>query len=357
MKKIFVVLACVAMLFSFASCDNNSGSSANLNRVAMAAEAMKQLNTAITTAAGSSGDFADAEVKYVDDTHADIVITIKNNASVGSGAPSMNYVEGTVTISLTGDAFGEKDTTSKTTQLKEATISTDLTFTDAVFNQYSFSVNGKVAVNGTLTITKPVAATEKTEAVAGKAAVAGVTKVQFSDTVAISADGGVDTKAVFEKAGITSSEAQAAADQKKAETAAKAFVADLVSKFTEGTKSIAAGAYDDEAKTITVTVSGVDASGLNQNVEVVLSGVEAASEANDDSAYDVTWTSAAVTKLEGITDYETLEFTGVGVTGTLTTSVATLSSTSAFTSTEGLTIAIDSVKLGSYTVDLAADAE
>ena len=141
------------------------------------------------------------------------------------------------------------------------------------------------------------------------------------------------------------------------EANAKAFVADLVSKFTAGTKSIAAGAYDDEAKTITVTVSGVDASGLNQNVEVVLSGVKAASEANDDSAYDVTWTGAAVTKLEAITDYETLEFTGVGVTGTLTTSDATLSSTSVFSSTEGLTIAIDSVKLGSYTVDLAADAE
>ncbi len=331
MKKIFVVLACVAMLFSFASCDNNSGSSANLNRVAMAADAMTQLNAAISKIAADADfvydqDNITSKVEYVDNTHANIVITIAE-PTTPSGS---SYIEGTVTIALTGDAFKDKETSHETT-LKEAVISTNLTLTDAVYNQYSFSVNGKVSVDGKLTITAPVAASQGIAEKAGSAAIAGATAVSFSDTVAISADGGVDTKAVFERAGITSSEAAAEAAQKAAQAAAKATAESLLAADT------ATATYDDTEDELTLTIS--DITGVDGNVTITIPGTFEGSE----STYAFEASGAAV--LTDITiDEGKLVFAGfaVEVTCGATAADGTGASVSA------LEITATSVTVGNY---------
>ena len=354
MKKIFVVLACVAMLFSFASCDNNSGSSANLNRVAMAADAMTQLNAAISKIAADADfvydqDNITSKVEYVDNTHANIVITIAE-PTTPSGS---SYIEGTVTIALTGDAFKDKETSHETT-LKEAVISTNLTLTDAVYNQYSFSVNGKVSVDGKLTITAPVAASQGVAEKAGSAAIAGATAVSFSDTVAISADGGVDTKAVFERADITSTEAAEAAAQKAAEAKVKEFVAAIQT----GLGSSSAYAINSEKTGITVTAANVI--DTDKAAVMTLTGTVGGTT----GAYTLNVTKATIGKIEDVTDYGTLDFSQATVTVTvaqgesigLTTDDGTIAgATAAAKPTSGLTVTVTgTVKLGDYSVQIAA---
>ena len=60
MKKILVILACVAMLFSFASCDNNNGGAASdyLNKVQVAGDVVKAVAGEFATAFAESSNLS-----------------------------------------------------------------------------------------------------------------------------------------------------------------------------------------------------------------------------------------------------------------------------------------------------------
>ncbi len=344
MKKIFVVLACVAMLFSFASCDDGSGSSAAFNSLALAVDQIKAINSTIGDLAGKQYvEVGKAEVKYVDDTHANIVITI---APASSGYSSQG-LEGTITIALTGEAFKDKETSHETT-LTEGTISTDLKYTDALYNEYTFSVNGKVGIDGKLTITAPVKDKDGKVTSEGKAVITGATKdgFAFSNTVSINANGGVDAKTVLEKAGLDSVEDIAAAEETAkadATKAAKAFAEALSKAMQEATKSSAASKIVNDGTGDNATIT-VDVTGDNAATGVAVEFGVTITATQSGSSYEVTVGDVADEKSVTVTistgDYKSIKLTGVTVScdDLLSDKAVAEKTSAAFTSAAGATL-------------------
>ena len=191
MKKIMVILACVAMLFSFASCDNNAASGPAVDANMMAADVLKQfvdasgevsgvglydaINGAATTATGAQAAATDkaSATKTVD--VADLSLT-DNNVKVTGGS---------LTFTLNTEGKDSK-------AIASASVSGKIEFTNlSNYAKHTMDINGGVTLGaGTLTLSGTGAELKGT--------IADVDGISLSQGLNVSIDGnGTDIATVY----------------------------------------------------------------------------------------------------------------------------------------------------------------
>ena len=134
MKKILVILACVAMLFSFASCDNNNGGAASdyLNKVQVAGDVVKAVAGEFATAFAESSNLSvPADNTLVVTIAADEIDAVGANDASLSGEVILTFVKS-----------GDKNPESAEISAK------DLVLVDG-YNEYPIAVSGKLPFNVT----------------------------------------------------------------------------------------------------------------------------------------------------------------------------------------------------------------
>ena len=349
MKKILVILACVAMLFSFASCDNGSGSAVTTSSAYRAADVLKPVfgddamkSNGLLAAIGTAASEEDAQISA---TSATVVVEAADLTGISDALGSNRLVSSNISFTINKDAATDTD---QKTAITSASVNGSITYVDVFYDEHTVTINGAVDMAGTFAYT---AATDQTPA----SAAISITSLSLPETVSISADGsGADTKTVFEIAGITSTEAAEAAAQKAAEAKVKEFVAAIQT----GLGSSSTYAINSEKTGITVTAANVI--DTDKAAVMTLTGTVGGTT----GAYTLNVTKATIGKIEDVTDYGTLDFSQATVTVTvaqgesigLTTDDGTIAgATAAAKPTSGLTVTVTgTVKLGDYSVQIAA---
>ena len=202
MKKILVILACVAMLFSFASCDNNNGGAAAdyLDKVEVAADVMSNVKTIIETA-DASADFGGSvtgvtvAVASTSASHVDAVFTIADEYTE-EGMANGAVLTGEFTLSF--DRAGTEGNYTYTSRISTA----DLQVVNG-YDVYPIEISGDSAFDVTaFSATAPVAPAET--------GTGSVTATLSYPSTALSVKVGnevLSTSEVFKAAGIVSAEA------------------------------------------------------------------------------------------------------------------------------------------------------
>ena len=335
MKKILVILACVATLFSFASCDNGSGSAVATSNEALAGAIVTQLKTSIEGIPASISA-ADATTNGTD------TATYVVNVPVDGTSAQFTVLGGELTYTFT-KATGEK----ATNDITGATVNGSIKVArQGDYQEYTLALNGAVKAVGTLEITEA----SKDGKTPASVKTLTVSSIAYSDAMGISVNGaGVNAEVVFDLAQMKTSE-DAQAD---AEKAAKAFVASLIEKFESGALTSA-----EEGKKITVTLS--DVTGADGNVVVTIPVTKIAEEetAASSGKYAVTTGTVEVTATAASPYSGAVTFTGVTLVGGIVADNATAASASfsAADAEAGVSLAVTSVVYGGYNVTIA-DAE
>ena len=142
MKKIMVILACVAMLFSFASCDDSPSSSTN--ETGVASTAISALNEYLTTDAAT--DLAtDTVVAYADDSTATFRVELP-------AAQSMGDVTGTIDFTFKAAKAATAETPATTSGFD---FVANLVVVDGVFGNHNVTISGQSGyTDAVVTLTK-----------------------------------------------------------------------------------------------------------------------------------------------------------------------------------------------------------
>ena len=345
MKKILVILACVAMLFSFASCDNGSGSAVTTSSAYRAADVLKPVfgdeemkSNGLLAAIGTAASEEDAQISA---TSATVVVEAGDLTGISGTIGTNRLVSSNISFTINKDAATDTD---QKTAITSASVNGSITYVDAFYDEHTVTINGAVDMAGTFAYT---AAKDQTPA----SAAISITSLSLPETVSISADGsGADTKTVFEIAGITSTEAAEAAAQK----AAAGYVKTIAAALEKGTFAVAA----KDSFTLTAT------NAINsQNAVLTASKVTAA-----DGKLVLTAAEYAIADIEAATD-ETLSFSEATITIAPKTATESFTITGNSPDTEltsgtitapagGFTVTITgTVTLDGVDVVLTADAE
>ena len=227
MKKILVILACVAMLFSFASCDNNNGGAADyINRAKLASDAMAIIKTELDKGAALTGW---------------TLVADGNNAAKATYAfeASSDYETGYLVGEVTVRFASEKAATTAQT-ITEASISTEGMKFYKGDGIYDFAVSGPLAVTaGTLTVPEGEAAPTVADV--------DINTDNYSEQLSFDLFGSVATADVFKAGKITSAE-QAAAD-----ALAQGYVTKITEAFDGATVSEVAAACGTQREMVRTT--------------------------------------------------------------------------------------------------------
>ena len=243
MKKILVILACVAMLFSFASCDN--GSTAASAKISDSYLAGQVIGKVFGAGGALENSFMAIETAA---KGADATVT---STSVSAEVPATITLDSGFTLVSSDFSFTLENTDQGTadapkTAITAGRIDGTVVFFDAMRNDYAVKINGNVDVKGTLSI----------ETKDGKSTVSAVTVtgVALPETISITINGNaVDNEIAFTAGNIDSAEEKAAA---AAQTAANAFI-DEVAKIT-GVAATKTATFADNVLTIPVQADGKD---------------------------------------------------------------------------------------------------
>ena len=324
MKKIMVILACVAMLFSFASCDN--GSTAASAKISDSYLAGQVIGKVFGTGGVLESSFTAIETAA---KGADATVT---STSVSAEVPAAITLDSGLTLVSSDFSFTLENTDQGTadapkTAITAGRIDGTVVFFDAMRNDYTVNINGNVDVKGTLSI-----ATKD-----GKSTVSAVTVtgVALPETISITINGNaVDNEIAFSAGKITSAEEKAAA---AAQTAANAFITELkaadqtkIADKTGGGKDVA---FADEKLTIKLTID-------EKTVTMAIPGTLEGSG----SSYNFTKGTGAITIADVTLDEGVLALSDIAVT--------TVSATATAADGTGIAVAtLSGITVGSATID------
>ena len=247
MKKILVILACVAMLFSFASCNDGSSVASSLNPTAAAAGLFEEADiTTMLSSLGTTFAAADVDVSGVAADRATFTISDDTTGNRLS-----------LTVVKEAESADKAATWGENGKIGEATIDASMTVTDPAYIDRTLSFNGKIVIDGTLTTV------EKD----GTASIA-ITTATLSDEMNIYVDGQkANTVEVYEAVGIDSAEKVAA------KGVAKAYVDKINEAYTTASATAANFVVADSNDKVTVTLKDVTAEGTHKvNVTITIPG-------------------------------------------------------------------------------------
>ena len=168
MKKILVILACVAMLFSFASC--NDSPSVSTNEQLIAGYAAAALKSSIDDAVSSM-----PAAEYVDASTATITIDVADNTN------ATVYGEAVLTVKAETAATSDK---AASQVLDSYSLRADITVVGADFVNHNVTITGEGYMDGTLAITlkdPDVATSKDTAAVTGTSKILLPANASFSN--------------------------------------------------------------------------------------------------------------------------------------------------------------------------------
>ena len=303
MKKIMVILACVAMLFSFASCDDSPSGPA-VDTDVMAADVLKAFADVSTS--GFDTAFAAGEVTEVTgEQAADKTATVKYSVAVpASTAGALRVTGGELAFTL--------NTTGASTTISSATMEGSVNIVVGAYEKHTIYYNGAVTLTGiTTTVTAATTSAPASATVDGT-----LSAIALSEKAAITVDGGsVNNAVVFEQSGLEALEV----------AEVKADVATLQTALLAALKN--ADAYTVAADKLTVVAE--DALGEGVDATLVIAGETEGTTftvAAEDaytltvSGFDFSKAEIAVTGLTTITVDETVTApnpTAVAITGTV----------------------------------------
>ena len=325
MKKILGILACVAMLFSFASCDNNNGGAASdyLNKVQVAGDVVKAVAGEFATAFAESSNLSvPADNTLVVTIAADEIDAVGANDASLSGEVILTFVKS-----------GDKNPESAEISAK------DLVLVDG-YNEYPIAVSGKLPFN----VTAFTATAAKTEpSTPASATLTATLETPSAADISFSVGGtGVSSADVFKAAEIATTEVVA-------EDAAKIqeYVNAAIEAINASSAKFAAGS------TTTVTVTAAEAVG-GEDVVLTLTG----------SVSDTTFTvsDATTNKFADITvDGESVQLSKLTLKVAplaITVSNATMDSSTTVTRPSDFAVEVTggTITYGEATVDFTPEA-
>ena len=244
MKKILVILACVAMLFSFASCnDSNGAASATLGDSYVAAKVVGNFfgssatATTITALEGATGEA----------TATSLSVTLEGATALAAATTDLtDYTvseASKVTVNFYKDAA---TTTDSKTAITSADINGSITVLSPEFKDYTVAINGSLDVEGTLTVTNA-----GTEQAPKYTAELDITSLYLPEGISIIVNNNnADKTTVFKDGGIITAEAAQAAEE-AAKAAAKEAAQKYVDAIEAGIKAVKS--FTGSGKTVTVT--------------------------------------------------------------------------------------------------------
>ena len=290
MKKILVILACVAMLFSFASCNDGSSSvaSGTLAESYIAGYALKDVlgDTAISTAStgfAAKVNAAAATAKTISNTSITVEVDAESmlDTVVGNGGDLAGYIVDSADFTVT--ITKEAGTTEKpVTAISDGNLNGTIVLVSPDFQKdYTIAVSGGLDVEGTFTPVAPTAPETKWTATLDVQSMS--LKQDYSVTVN---NNGTDKETVSTLAGITTS-------QEKFEAYAKALIASINEKLKTATaSSVSKNTTSNDVEVKLTGVTGVEG---DTTVTIVVSSIATEETAESSGKYAVTTGAVSIT--------------------------------------------------------------